>query len=211
MPLAPVLAAVAAALSAPPPAAAQEPCRIPRAQLVEGSRALGAPARGRLVRGVPFEEESDHAFTFNLPGGFSPNPPWRRFGTERLVLTVRCVAAAYAARHPDLARVGIADLSLPRGGPFGARYGGLGHASHQNGLDVDVLYPRRDLCECAPEEVRDVDARRARELVDAFVAAGARYVFVSPALHRRGVLRGPRGVVIPLRFHDTHMHVRIRP
>ena len=205
-----VMGIAVAALAGPPPAAAQSGCRVPRAQLVEGSRALGTPARGRLVRGVPFEEESETVFTFNLPGGFSPNPEFRRHGTEKLVLTVRCIAAVYGARHPDLARVGVADLSLPGGGPFGARYGGLGHASHQNGLDVDVLYPRRDLCECPAEEVSDIDVPRARELVDAFVAGGAEYLFVSPALHRRGALRGPRGVVIPLRFHDTHMHVRVR-
>jgi hypothetical protein len=56
-----------------------------------------------------------------------------------------------------------------------------------------------------------VDAARAQELVAAFVAAGAQYVFVSPVLYRRGLLRGPRGVVIPLVYHDEHMHVRIRP
>jgi murein endopeptidase len=123
------------------------------------------------------------------------------------VLTVACVLAGYGAAHPELARVGVADLSLPRGGLFGRRYGGLGHRSHQNGLDVDVLYPRRDLCECAPEAPRDVDRARAQELVDRFVSAGARYVFVGPSLR----LRGPRGVVIPLRFHDDHMHVRVRP
>ena len=98
------------------------------------------------------------------------------------------------------------------GGPFyGRKYGGLGHGSHQNGLDVDVLMPRKDLCECASQSPTEVDAVHAQELVDAFVAAGAQYLFVSPVLYRRGLLRGPRGVVIPLRFHDDHIHVRIRP
>ena len=225
-----LLGATAALLAAAPPAGAADAvlgrvearraqsgaplpngCRIPRAMLHAGSQAVGRPSRGRLVGGVPFPEETEYAFTWNFPAAFSPNPDWRRYGTERLVLTLHCVLAAYGARHPERARVGVGDLSLPRGGKFGWRYGGLGHASHQNGLDADVLFPRRDLCECPAEEPSEVDPVRAQELVDAFVAAGAQYVFVSPTLHRRGRLRGPRGVVIPLRFHDTHMHVRIRP
>jgi len=184
-----------------------ESCRVPSSALTAGSRALGLPHRGRLAAGVPLPEETDYLFTYELTTDLSPNPPWRRYGTEKLVLTVECVLARYGAAHPELARVGVSDLSLPRGGPFGRRYGGLGHRSHQNGLDVDVLYPRRDLCECAPQRPSEVDLRRAQELVNRFVRAGAQYVFVGPRLR----LRGPRGVVIPLRFHDNHMHVRIYP
>ena len=186
-------------------------CRIPRSMLTAGSRSLGRPGRGRLLNGLPFPEESDFWFTWNFPQGYSPNPEFRRYGTEKLVLTLECVLTAYGARHPELARPGVADLSLTRGGRFGRRYGGQGHGSHQNGLDVDVLFPRRDLCECAPQSPSDVDTAHAQELLDAFVAAGAQYLFVSPTLYRRGLLRGPRNVVIPLRFHDDHVHVRIRP
>ena len=50
----------------------------------------------------------------------------------------------YAAAHPEAGRVGIGDLSRPHGGVFDERFGGRGHASHQNGLDVDVYYPRLD-------------------------------------------------------------------
>jgi murein endopeptidase len=186
-------------------------CRIPRSMLTAGSRAIGKPGRGRLAKGIALPEQSDFWFTWNFPGGFTPNPEFRRYGTEKLVFTVQCVLTAYAARHPELARPGVADLSLTNGGPFGRKYGGLGHGSHQNGLDVDVLYPRTDLCECAAQSPTEVDAVHAQELIDAFVAAGAQYAFVSPVLYRRGLLHGPRGVVSPLRFHDDHIHVRIRP
>jgi hypothetical protein len=37
------------------------------------------------------------------------------------------------------------------------------------------------------------------------VLAGARYVFTGPHLS----LRGPRGVVQKLAYHDDHMHVRL--
>lgn len=203
--------AVCAGADAAPPPGAPSTCRVPSSVLHAGSRSLGQPFHGRLVNGVPFPAETDYSFTWDFPAGLSPNPQWRRYGSEKLVLTVECVLSAYAARHPDLARIGVADLSRRGGGPFGARYGGLGHQSHQNGLDADLLYPRGDLCECPADTPDEIDAVRAQELVDGFVRAGAQYVFVSPVLYRRGLLHGPRGVVVPLQFHDDHMHVRIYP
>ncbi len=53
--------------------------------------------------------------------------------------------------------MGIGDLSRPNGGVFDERFGGRGHASHQNGLDVDVYYPRRD-----GQELRAGAARSGR-------------------------------------------------
>jgi murein endopeptidase len=100
----------------------------------------------------------------------------------------------------------VSDLSRPHGGGFGRRYGGLGHASHQNGLDADVLYPRRDGLERRAYAPHLVDRRLAQDLVDRFVKAGARYVFVGP----RVGLRGRRGVVMRLVHHDDHLHVRLR-
>ena len=57
-----------------------------------------------------------------------------------------------------------------------------------------------------PLRPAQIDRERTQELVDAFVEAGARYVFVGP----RTGLRGPRRVVQRLGHHDDHMHVRIR-
>ncbi len=99
----------------------------------------------------------------------------------------------------------VGDLSRPQGGVFDRRYGGLGHASHQNGLDVDVYYPRRDGLPLAPVRPGQVDRRLAQDLVDRFVAAGAEKVFVGPRLG----LRGPRRVVQRLVHHNDHLHVRI--
>ncbi|HEV2061892.1 MAG TPA: hypothetical protein VGR12_03485, partial [Solirubrobacteraceae bacterium] len=87
------------------------------------------------------------------------------------------------------------------------RFGGLGHASHQNGLDVDVYYARRDRRPEAPRRPAHVDRGLAQALVDEFVRGGATHVFVGPSLG----LRGPRGVVSPLVHHDDHLHARFRP
>jgi murein endopeptidase len=119
---------------------------------------------------------------------------------------VLSVTTAYAKAHRHAGKIGIADLSKPHGGPFGAERGSLGHDSHQNGLDVDVLYPRRSKGQGPPRSPADIDHRLAQDLVDRFVRAGAQYIFVGPHTH----LHGPPGVVFVLVYHDDHMHVRIR-
>ena len=137
----------------------------------------------------------------------SPNRPWRRWGTDRLVRTVLAVLREYRAANPYAPRVGVADLSRRHGGCFGRSFGGLGHASHQNGLDVDILYPRLDGAErCDPGPPRWSTGALAQDLVDRFVAAGA-----TQGLHRPAAAPPrPARVVVPLVHHDDHMHVRIR-
>ena len=169
------------------------------------SRALGLPWAGRLVRGVRLPPEGRHFFTWDPVLRRSPNRSWRRFGTDRLVRTVLRVVDAYARANPDAPRVAIGDLSRPRGGDFGRRFGGLGHVSHQNGLDVDVYYPRRDGKERAPVRVDQIDRRLAQDLVNRFVAAGAVDVFVGPHTG----LTGPLRIVYVLAHHDNHLHVRL--
>jgi murein endopeptidase len=99
----------------------------------------------------------------------------------------------------------IGDLSRPHGGDFGPQFGYIGHATHQNGLDADVYYPRADGRELAPRDASGIDRRLSQELVDRFVAAGAEVVFVGPSTG----LHGPAGIVTPLVQHDNHLHVRL--
>ena len=172
------------------------------------SCAAGTPTDGRLVHGVLLPAEGRTFFTWDFPLRRSPNRAWRRWGTDRLVRTTLRVLDGYSAAHPEAPRVTIGDLSRPRGGPFGPEYGFPGHASHQNGLDIDIYYPRRDRRERAAVVVTQVDRRLSQDLVNRFVSIGAERVYVG----RRVGLRGPRGVVVPLwRYHENHMHVRLRP
>jgi murein endopeptidase len=135
----------------------------------------------------------------------SPNRESRRWGTDALIVLLDTVTREFREAHPDVPPILIADLSRPKGGPFGARYGGLGHDSHQNGLDADVMYPRRDRAPLAAVRPAQVDRALAQDLVDRFRAAGAVKLFVGPHLH----LHGPRSIVVPLVHHDDHVHVRI--
>lgn len=98
---------------------------------------------GRLTGGVSLPAEGGTFYTWDPVLRQSPNREWRRHGSDRLVRLVLGVLDDFAAAHPGAPRIGIGDLSRPGGGDFGIRYGRPGHVSHQNGLDVDLYYPRR--------------------------------------------------------------------
>jgi murein endopeptidase len=185
---------------APAPPAPETPVAPAR------SRALGKPYAGRLAGGVQLLAEDAQFITWDPIFKRTPNRWWRRWGTDRLLATITDVLAQYRELNPDAPRVVIGDLSRPHGGNFGRQFGAPGHASHQNGVDVDVYYPRLDGRERAPRSPRMVDFELAQDLADLFVEAGAQFLFVGPNVR----LRGPRKVVQPLALHDDHMHVRIR-
>jgi murein endopeptidase len=198
-------AIVLAAAALLPPPVVQQQAPQPRIEW-RSSTAVGSPAAGRLVSGVRLPAERRSFFTWDPVLRRSPNRPWRRWGTDRLVRIVLRVARQHRRAHPRAPRMAVGDLSRPRGGDFGPQFGYIGHASHQNGLDVDVYYPRADGRERAPRWASQIDRRLSQELVDRFLAAGAATIFVGPNTG----LTGPAGVVVPLVNHDNHLHVRIR-
>jgi murein endopeptidase len=191
---------------APLPTATATPTATPTPPPAQPSRAAGLPWKGRLVDGRELPAAGTGYMTWDPIRKRVGNRSRRRWGTGRLLATVRRVLADYASRHPGAQPVLVGDLSRPRGGDFGPRFGGIGHASHQNGLDADVYYPRLDGRLRRARRPDQVDRAAAQELVDAFVREGAEYVFVGPSLD----LRGPSRIVQPLINHDDHLHVRLR-
>jgi murein endopeptidase len=169
------------------------------------SAALGSHAAGRLEHGVRMPAEGRGFFTWDPVLRRSPNRPWRRWGTDRLVRVVLRVARDFHVAHPRAPRMAVGDLSRPHGGDFGPRFGYIGHVSHQNGLDVDVYYPRADGRELAPRYASQIDRALSQELVNRFLAAGAEVIFVGPNTG----LSGPPGAVQALVHHDNHLHVRL--
>ena len=184
-----------------------EAARLPPAMAVPqvGSLAIGAPNRGRLVNGLQLPGTGPDWVTYDPILHRVPNRPDRRWATDRLLAFLLYVLRAYRLANPGAPPVLIGDLSLPYGGPFGSNFGGLGHASHQNGLDVDVVYPRLDRLPRPPDKVADVDRALAQDLVSRFVGAGAQFAFVGTGVG----LGGPPGVVQAIPHHNAHVHVRI--
>jgi murein endopeptidase len=200
------LALAPAALALPQQDPLPPPEPVPEIAYRE-STPVGVWWAGKLRRGVQLPAEGPDWFTWDPVLKRTPNRGWRRWGTDRLVRTLLEVIADYRLDNALAPRVGFGDLSRRHGGDFGVRFGGLGHGSHQNGLDADVYYPRYDGLERRPYKPSQVDRELAQDLVDRFVAAGARVVYVGPQLG----LRGPRKVVVPLVHHDDHLHVRLNP
>lgn len=191
------------------PSTSTQPEPEPRFQQIRWRRStpVGLSYAGTLERGVRLPPEGRHWFSWDPIKRRSPNRAGRRWGSDRLLRTTLGVVRRYAEQHPSAPRLAIGDLSRRGGGDFGPQFGGIGHASHQNGLDVDVYYPRTDRAERAPSGPGDVDVRLAQSLVDLFADAGAEKVFVGPSLP----LEGPAGIVEPLTHHDDHLHLRLPP
>ena len=200
------LAGPAQPLVAPSARARVEPTvRGSAARSVEASIAVGQPFGGRLERGLQLPASGIGFISWDAIEQRSPNRGWRRFATDRMINFIERLGAEWKRAHPGAPRLLIGDLSRTHGGPFGSRYGGLGHGSHQNGLDADIYYPRADGRERAVTDVSQIDHPLAQDLVHRIVRRGVQYAFVGPHTG----LSGPRGVVIVLAHHDDHVHVRI--
>ena len=193
-------------LPVPPPTTATGGVAQPAAP-AGPSRAIGPPWHGRLLNGVELPEVGGDWLTWDPVLKQIPNRPERRWGTAKLIATIERVLAEWHLAHPTMPQILIGDLSRPHGGVFDQRYGGLGHASHQNGLDADIYYPRADHRLLAAYKPDLIDHALAQDLLDRFVAAGAQFVFIGTRTH----LRGPRKVVEVIAHHNDHMHVRIFP
>ena len=201
-------APLASADGAPAPRsqAARAPQRQPAIRW-RRSVAVGTPDAGSLVRGVQLPARGAGFITWDPNLHRSPDRAWRRWGTDRLLRVLLAVARQYSAAHPGAPPLLIGDLSRPHGGNFGRQYGYVWHASHQNGLDADIFYPRKDRSRRAPRTAADIDRRLSQDLVNRLVRAGATKAFVGPGTG----LTGPPAVVQVLRDHDDHVHVRIAP
>jgi murein endopeptidase len=201
-----VFLALAVAPASERRAAPDEPVAVGSSPIAwHPSRAIGAPNAGRLAGGVQLPAVGADYVTWDPVRKRRPNRGWRRWGTDTLIRVFLRVARQYRAAHRAAPQLVVGDLSRPRGGDFGPRFGGPGHASHQNGLDIDVYYPRLDGRLREANAVSQIDVRLGQDLVDRFVAAGAQYVFVGP----QTPFHGPRGIVQQLPLHDDHMHVRL--
>jgi murein endopeptidase len=174
--------------------------RKPAFQPIDWHRAAshGLPYAGSLHGGTRLPVDGPDWITWHPVENRVPNALHRLYGNELTIRKLLAVAAAYRAANPDAPRVLVGDISFRHGGPMEQ------HRSHQNGLDVDIYYPRRNRTRRPPSASSQIDRTLAQDLLDRFVAAGAEKIFVGYATG----LRGPAGVVVPYPNHGDHMHVR---
>ena len=91
--------------------------------------------------------------------------------------------------------------AAPRAASSTSATAGSGHASHQNGRDIDFYYPRLDGEERAPTKPSEVDRVLAQDLVNRFVRAGATNIFVGPRLAAARPAPDRRAAPAPRRPH----------
>jgi len=186
---------------APPPPKPKKPPPPPPIEsrvTWRDSVAHGSANSGWLQRGVMLPSEGPGFYTYNPNTQRYPNAPERRHGTAELVREIIALGKWWKATYPDAPRLGIGDLSFTGGGTID------NHASHQNGLDVDIRLPRRDHLERGSDP-STYNPERTQAIVDFLTARGrVDYIFYGPNLNVRG---GGRVMVWP--NHDDHLHVRI--
>ncbi|MGD9696048.1 MAG: penicillin-insensitive murein endopeptidase [Thermoleophilia bacterium] len=194
----------------PPPAPDPAPRPAPPAQRenklrVEwhDSTAHGGPNGGSLSGGVRLPAEGEGYYTYNPATQEPPGGADRQWGTAALVREVRQWAQWWALTHPKQPRLGIGDLSQEHGGAFGGPV--VGHASHQNGLDVDIRLPRADGVEGAANP-SNYDRGLTQSLLDHIAnRAAVTLVLIGPSLD----LDMSSGKVVRWPAHDDHLHIRI--
>lgn len=89
------------------------------------AEAIGSPNHGRLRHGVEMPIRGP---------GFRRISTKKRFATDQTIALVRYAAARLAAQFPGTRPMLVNAMSAKGGGPVRP------HHSHQNGLDVDILY-----------------------------------------------------------------------
>ena len=192
--------------------------------LGQAEQAVGFYSEGRLVNPASFEAEG--------PGYLKLfRARDRGWAADEMSELLQIAAEEMAERYPSLERLQIGDVAGRRGGRIS------GHASHQNGLDADIVYFRRDAREQDPdflggfdeefvikgEVTANFDVERNWELVSLLVGSGlVNRIFMDPAIkqelceHASSLpdLSGSEAEEIlrrlrPYPNHGDHMHVRI--
>jgi len=185
----------------PPPARVSRPPNAADRVIWRDSVASGGPNAGRLLRGVQLPPKGEGFYTYNPSTQSPPGGVDRRWGHATVVREIILLGRWWARTHPDQPRLGIGDVSRPEGGRFSGP--GVGHLSHQNGLDVDIRLVRSDDKEDGADP-GTYNSSLTQDVVNRLVQRGASLVLIGPNLD----LSGPSGIVRRWPNHDDHLHVR---
>jgi len=187
---------------------------------VDPSRAYGTYDNGWLWNSIRLPNEGIGYRHFIGPASELGKDNW---GILKMIQLIEAVGREWNQSHKEGPRISIGDISPQYGG------GGLGHASHQNGKDVDVRYILNngtegpmDFCNpptCLATAQTAYDQSLAQELVNLFIKFGANQIFVDQlsGINGTGVTQqdgscgtyNPQTTKCTLREHSHHFHVRI--
>lgn len=180
------------------------------------TQVIGTPAAGCLAGAKPIDLDGD---------GYEVLRPERHryFGTPKLLKFIHWLG--HQASLQALGTLLVGDMSQPRGGPMM-----YGHGSHQNGLDVDIMFQvahgpisaaeRSDPVIPSVVKGQGVDPAHwsdadARLLEIAARSPEVERIFVNPAIKLTLCRRTPpdeRSWLRKLRpwwGHDDHFHIRL--
>ena len=102
-------------------------------------QAIGFYSQGSLRHPTPLPDQGPGFLHLFLPRH-------RGYGSEGMIEILKKAALELALRFPRGERLQIADIAAPQGGEITM------HASHQNGLDADLVYLRKNHHEQQPGE-----------------------------------------------------------
>lgn len=168
--------------------------KMPNCSVIK-SRSVGSYSDGKLFRGVLMPTTPD-VFQWNFRQQKIGGANRTHYGTCKTVVSIIKAAKNYRTANPQAPMVAVGDLGLKHGGEIDH------HSTHENGLVVDVYYPRKDRLKMEPHTEAQVDKFLARQLAKAMLAQGAKKILVGP---RSGIPIGKRVVTYP--NHQDHMHI----
>ena len=187
------------------------------------SEAIGHYARGKIKDASELPNEG-HGFVKIL------RPRNRGYGTDELISFIQEISFDFKVLFPTTERIQVGDIASKTGGQL-AR-----HKSHQNGLDADIVYMRKNHLEQKPDikhrwveyfvfrkkVTKNFDVKRNWELLKLvaqhpqvdriFVDRVIKNKFCSYS-RRKGEFKSYKEVLRKLRhepYHKTHFHVRIK-
>lgn len=186
------------------------------------AQAVRGYANGSLVQPDQLKLETDAYVKI-----FRPRD--RLYGSLDLVTLLENGAAELKKAFPDGERLQIGDTSQKMGGYIS------GHASHQNGLDVDLVYLRKNRREMPVNTTNgfdesfvkngkvtdNLDIERNWKLISIFVSSGrVNRIFMDPAIKLafcayakdQGIFAASTEILRVMRpwpHHADHLHVRL--
>ncbi len=140
------------------------------------SLALGGQTSGSLYNGLRLPHAGTGYYHF-LGRDALDSDNW---GVLQTINAIEAVGRAFASMHPNSARMGCGDISLPTGGFWDDHPG----RTHQQGLIVDVRYMNTDNEEVPfaftadPAHNSHFDAGKTWDLVSLFISLGANKIIV---------------------------------